>query len=51
MTQRYRSPDQLHYERTQHMWARPDEDDSVVVGIDVLGLENLGDLAYLTLFI
>ena len=31
------------------MWVRHDAGGRVVVGIDILGLENLGDLAYVTL--
>lgn len=45
----YPFPPELFYEREQHMWARRDPDGRVFVGIDVLGLENLGDLAYVSL--
>lgn len=37
------------YEREHHMWIQRDPDGRVRVGIDVLGLESMGDLAYVTL--
>ena len=43
-------PRDRHYERAQHLWARVDEDSgSVRVGIDTIGLESLGELAYISL--
>lgn len=44
-----RFPPELWYDRERHMWAARDTDGSVRVGIDVLGLETLGDLAYVSL--
>lgn len=44
----YPFPSGLYYEPQHHLWARPEADGRVVVGIDVLGLENLGDLAYVS---
>jgi glycine cleavage system H protein len=37
------------YDRKHHMWAMRDADGLIRVGIDVLGLESLGDLAYVSL--
>ena len=49
-TQPFDIPADLHYERDSHMWARRDaETGRVTVGIDALGLEALGDLAYVKL--
>ena len=42
-------PDALHYERNDHVWVRREAGGDVVIGIDELGLENLGDLAYVSL--
>lgn len=42
-------PDDLHYDREHHMWVRQRSGGEVAIGIDPLGLENLGDLAYVTL--
>ena len=49
MTGPYPFPSALHYDPTHHMWVRAEGNRRVVVGIDVLGLETLGDLAYITL--
>lgn len=39
-----------HYERVHHLWARMDEQSGCVrVGIDAIGLESLGELAYISL--
>lgn len=43
-------PDDRHYDAVNHMWARPDDTTGrIIVGIDVLGLQALGDLVYVTL--
>ncbi len=42
-------PRDRFYEREQHMWVLRDPDGQVCVGIDVLGLESMGDLAYVSL--
>lgn len=43
-------PEDRHYLDEHHMWAKPSSSGSnVVVGIDTLGLESLGDLAYVSL--
>lgn len=49
MSDRFPFPDGLYYDRDHHLWVRRNADGQVVVGLDVLGLENLGDLAYVTL--
>ena len=46
----YPFPDDRHYDRETHLWVQPEPDGaSVRVGIDVLGLAALGDLAYVSL--
>jgi glycine cleavage system H protein len=42
-------PRELSYEASQHLWVRRDEGNRIVVGIDHLGLESLGELAYVSL--
>lgn len=43
-------PDDRYYLGEHHMWAKPAASKNlVVVGIDTLGLESLGDLAYVSL--
>jgi len=37
------------YDREHHMWAMRDREGRIRIGIDVLGLESLGDLAYVSL--
>jgi glycine cleavage system H protein len=44
----YSFPPDLYYDRSTHVWARP-EGDSVTLGLDALGLGSLGDLAFLSL--
>ena len=34
---------------SNHLWAKKDESDQVTIGMDELGLDSLGELAYLTL--
>ena len=47
----YSIPEDRHYARETHMWAKYDSTTGQVkVGIDALGLTALGDLAYVTLF-
>ncbi len=47
---KYRFPRDRHYDRSNHMWAQRDADTGrVLVGMDALGVESLGDLAYITL--
>jgi len=49
-TQAYDFPLNLFYDREHHMWARYDPaNGNIVVGMDVLGLASLGDLAYVSL--
>jgi glycine cleavage system H protein len=38
-----------YYERSQHLWVQPGAENAVVVGVDSLGLEALGELAYVSL--
>lgn len=45
----YTFPEHLFYERVTHMWALPESDTRIRVGIDPLGLSSLGELAYLSL--
>lgn len=43
-------PQDRHYHRTQHLWARLDQGSGRVrVGIDTMGLESLGELAFVSL--
>ncbi len=42
-------PEELYYEKNSHMWIKKENDDIVLTGIDAIGLDNLGDLAYITL--
>lgn len=42
-------PEDRYYLDEHHMWAKPASDNRVVIGIDTLGLESLGDLAYVSL--
>jgi len=49
-TQTYHFPDDLYYDEAHHMWAKRDEPaNQVAVGIDTLGLEALGEIAYISL--
>jgi glycine cleavage system H protein len=41
-------PDDLYYDRKEHIWARP-EDDSVRVGLDAFGVCAAGTVAYIKL--
>ncbi len=41
-------PPELYYDRVTHVWAR-DDGATVTIGLDALGLESLGDMAYLSL--
>lgn len=46
----YEFPDDRYYDKSNHMWAKLDTaDNQVIVGIDVLGLEALGEIAYISL--
>ncbi len=50
ITKDYEFPDDRYYDRSNHMWAKFDSaENQVIVGIDVLGLEALGDIAYISL--
>jgi glycine cleavage system H protein len=43
-------PHDRYYDSVNHMWARADDATGrIIVGIDVLGLQALGDLVYVTL--
>ncbi len=47
---KYHFPKDRHYDRANHMWAQKDPDNGrVLVGMDALGVESLGDLAYIAL--
>lgn len=46
--QNYTFPKDLYYDRATHIWARYD-DGTVTIGLDALGLESLGDMAYISL--
>ena len=49
-TNSYEIPADRAYDREHHMWAQLDSaSGDVFIGIDVLGLTALGDLAYVTL--
>jgi len=49
-TNSYEIPADREYDREHHMWAQFDSaSGDVFIGIDVLGLAALGDLAYVTL--
>ncbi len=45
----YPMPLDLYYEANHHMWARLEPTHRVLIGIDTLGLESLGELAYINL--
>jgi glycine cleavage system H protein len=46
----YQFPDDRHYDGESHMWAKRETAVSpVIIGIDTLGLEALGELAYISL--
>lgn len=45
---RYSFPSELYYDRSTHIWARADGE-VVTIGLDALGLESLGDMAYVSL--
>lgn len=44
----YSFPPDLHYDRATHLWVR-DDGATLTLGLDALGLESLGDMAYVTL--
>lgn len=44
----YSFPPELFYDSATHVWARPDGA-TITIGLDVLGLESLGDMAYIAL--
>ena len=46
----YEFPEDRYYDAEHHTWALPEADARrVTIGIDILGLESLGDLAYVAL--
>ncbi len=45
---RYPFPSELYYNRSTHLWVRADGH-NVTVGLDRLGIESLGDMAYISL--
>lgn len=45
---RYVLPDDLYYDRDSHLWLRPDGE-RVTLGLDMLGQESMGDLAFVAL--
>ncbi len=44
---KYYLPDDLYYDRDSHIWARY-QDGKIVLGLDMLGQESMGDLAYIS---
>ena len=46
---RFPFPKNCRYDAVHHTWVRPEPSGWVRIGVDVLGLEQLGDLAYVTL--
>ena len=43
-------PHDRHYDRAHHLWARRDDGTGRVrIGVDAIGLESLGELAYVEL--
>jgi len=49
-TNAFHIPNDRHYDGANHLWARVDSATGrVIVGIDTLGLQALGDLVYITL--
>ncbi len=49
-TTTYHLPADRAYDKTHHMWAKPEPTgNQIQVGIDMLGLTALGDLAYISL--
>lgn len=40
-------PDDLHYNRTEHLWARVETDNRVRVGLDAFGSRAAGTVVYL----
>jgi len=49
MKKNYRFPEDLYYDGTHHMWVRKDGSGAVSAGLDAIGLDTLGELAYITL--
>ncbi len=45
---RYVLPDDLYYDRDSHFWLRRNGD-TVTIGLDMLGQESMGDLAFVAL--
>ena len=45
---KYTLPDNLYYDRENHTWLRWDNG-LVTVGLDMLGQESIGDMAYISL--
>lgn len=43
---KYNLPDDLYYERESHLWLKV-IDARVLIGLDVLGQESMGDMAYI----
>ncbi len=44
----YSFPPGLYYDRSTHIWVRH-ENATATIGLDALGLESLGDMAYISL--
>src|SRR3989338_636734 len=44
----YHFPAELYYDRATHLWVRS-AGAAATIGLDALGLESLGDMAYVTL--
>lgn len=45
---RFEFPDELYYDRTEHLWLRS-EADGLRIGLDAAGLDALGDVVHLAL--
>ena len=44
----YVFPPELYYDRSTHVWVRY-QGETATIGLDALGLESLGDMAYISL--
>ncbi len=45
---KYTLPDELYYDSANHLWLRQESDGAITVGLDALGLEAMGDMAYIS---
>ncbi len=49
MSKNYRFPEKLYYDGAHHMWVRKEDNAEVTTGLDAIGLDTLGELAYITI--